>query len=63
MLVAQAFVTDIDMVIEGATITFREALIGYLLAITLGVIVATTMKFYLKYLSVVYIYMLFYYKL
>ena len=44
MLVAQAFVTDIDMVIEGATITFREALIGYLLAITLGVIVATTMS-------------------
>ena len=44
MLVAQAFVTDMDMVIEGATITFREALIGYLLAITLGVIVATTMS-------------------
>ena len=44
MLVAQAFVTDIDMVIEGATITFREALIGYLLAITLGVMVATTMS-------------------
>ena len=44
MLVAEAFVADIDMVIEGARITLQEALIGYLLAITLGVIVATTMS-------------------
>ena len=44
MLVAEAFVADIDMVIEGARITLQEALIGYLLAITLGIIVATTMS-------------------
>ena len=44
MLVAQAFITDIDMVIEGATITLREAFTGYILAITLGITVATVMS-------------------
>jgi len=44
MLVAEAFVTDIDMVIEGATTTLREAFTGYILAIVIGILVATTMS-------------------
>ena len=44
MLVAQAFVTDLTMVIEGATITLREAFIGYILAIVIGISVATIMS-------------------
>ena len=44
MLVAQAFVTDLTMVIEGATITLREAFIGYILAIFIGISVATIMS-------------------
>jgi len=44
LLVAKAFVTDIDMVIEGATITLREAFTGYILAIIIGISVATTMS-------------------
>ena len=44
MLVAEAFVADIDMVIEGAKITLREAFTGFILAITLGITVATIMS-------------------
>ena len=44
MLVAKAFVTDIDMVIEGATITLREAFTGYILAILIGITIATVMS-------------------
>ena len=44
MLVAQAFITDIDMVIEGATITLREAFTGYILAIFIGITIATVMS-------------------
>ena len=44
MLVAQAFITDIDMVIEGATITLREAFTGYILAIFIGISIATIMS-------------------
>ena len=42
--VAQAFVTDIDMVIGGLCITFQEALYGYLLAISIGIIFAAIMS-------------------
>ena len=42
--VAQAFVTDIDMVIGGLWITFQEALYGYLLAISIGIIFAAIMS-------------------
>ena len=44
MTVAKAFINDFTIIFQGAIITFREALIGYLLAITLGIIVATTMS-------------------
>ena len=42
--VAKAFVTDIDMVVTGAWITFQEALYGYLLAIGIGIISAAIMS-------------------
>ena len=42
--VAQAFVTDFDMVIGGLWITFQEALYGYLLAIFIGVTSAAIMS-------------------
>ena len=42
--VAQAFATDIDMVIGGLWITFQEALYGYLLAISIGIIFAAIMS-------------------
>ena len=42
--VAQAFVTDIDMVIGGLWITFQEALYGYLLAISIGITFAAIMS-------------------
>ena len=42
--VAKAFVTDIDMVVIGAWITFQEALYGYLLAIGIGIISAAIMS-------------------
>ena len=44
MLVAEAFVADIDMVIEGAKITLREAFTGFILAIMIGITVATIMS-------------------
>ena len=44
MLVAEAFVTDIDMVIEGARITLQEAFTGFILAIVIGITVATIMS-------------------
>ena len=44
MLVAEAFVTDFDMVIGGLWITFQEALYGYLLAIGIGIISAAIMS-------------------
>ena len=44
MTVAKAFINDFTIILQGAIITFKEALTGYLLAITLGVIVATTMS-------------------
>ena len=44
MLVAEAFVTDIDMVIEGARITLQEAFTGFILAIMIGITVATIMS-------------------
>ena len=44
MLVAEAFVTDFDMVIGGLWITFQEALYGYLLAITIGMTFAAIMS-------------------
>ena len=44
MLVAEAFVTDIDMVIEGAKITLQEAFTGFILAIVIGITVATIMS-------------------
>ena len=44
MLVAEAFVTDIDMVIEGAKITLQEAYTGFILAIVIGITVATIMS-------------------
>ena len=44
MLVAEAFVTDFDMVIGGLWITFQEALYGYLLAIFIGVTSAAIMS-------------------
>jgi len=44
MLVAEAFVTDIDMVIEGAKITLQEAFTGFILAIMIGITVATIMS-------------------
>ena len=42
--VAQAFVTDFDMVIGGLWITFQEALYGYLLAIVIGITSAAIMS-------------------
>ena len=42
--VAQAFVTDFDMVIGGLWITFQEALYGYLLAIFIGITSAAIMS-------------------
>ena len=42
--VAQAFATDIDMVIGGLWITFQEALYGYLLAISIGISSAAVMS-------------------
>ncbi len=42
--VAEAFVTDIDMVFTGAWITFQEALYGYLLAIVIGITSAAIMS-------------------
>ena len=35
--VAEAFITDIDMVFTGAWITFQQALYGYLLPIVIGI--------------------------
>ena len=42
--VAEAFVTDIDMVFTGAWITFQEAHYGYLLAIVIGITSAAIMS-------------------
>ena len=42
--VAQAFATDIDMVIGGLWITFQEALYGYLSAIFIGITSAAIMS-------------------
>ena len=44
MLVAEAFMEDIDMVIEGARITLQEAFTGFILAIVIGITVATIMS-------------------
>ena len=44
MLVAEAFMADIDMVIEGARITLQEAFTGFILAIVIGITVATIMS-------------------
>lgn len=44
LTVGKAFITDIDMVIGGAWITFQEALYGYLLAITIGIVSAAIMS-------------------
>ena len=44
MLVGEAFVTDIDMVIEGARIRLQEAFTGFILAIAIGITVATIMS-------------------
>ena len=42
--VAQAFVTDFDMITGGLWITFQEALYGYLLAISIGITSAAVMS-------------------
>ena len=42
--VAQAFVTDFDMIVGGLWITFQEALYGYLLAISIGISSAAVMS-------------------
>ena len=44
MTVASAFVEDFSIILQGATITLREALTGYLLAISIGISVATVMS-------------------
>ena len=44
MLVAEAFMADLDMVIEGARITLQEAFTGFILAIVIGITVATIMS-------------------
>ena len=44
MTVAVAFVDDFEIILQGAIITFREALTGYILAITMGITVATIMS-------------------
>ena len=44
LTVGKAFITDIDMVVGGAWITFQEALYGYLLAITIGIVSAAIMS-------------------
>ena len=42
--VAQAFVSDFDLIIGGLWITFQEALYGYLLAISIGISSAAVMS-------------------
>ena len=44
LTVGKAFITDIDMVVGGAWITFQEALYGYLLAIGIGIFSAAIMS-------------------
>lgn len=42
--VAQAFVSDFDLIVGGLWITFQEALYGYLLAISIGITSAAIMS-------------------
>ena len=42
--VAQAFVSDFDLIVGGLWITFQEALYGYLLAISIGITSAAVMS-------------------
>ena len=42
--VAQAFVTDFELIVGGLWITFQEALYGYLLAISIGITSAAIMS-------------------
>ena len=42
--VAQAFVSDFDLIVGGLWITFQEALYGYLLAISIGISSAAVMS-------------------
>ena len=44
MIVAKTFVSDFDIILQGAIITLREAFTGYILAITIGITVATVMS-------------------
>ena len=44
LTVAEAFIKDFQLVIGGLWITFQEALYGYLLAITIGMIFAAIMS-------------------
>lgn len=44
MAVAHAFVFDFEIILEGVTITLREALIGYILAIVIGITSAAIMS-------------------
>ena len=44
MAVAKAFVTDIEIVMIGASLTIQEALFGYLSAIVIGITVAAIMS-------------------
>ena len=44
MIVAKTFISDFDIILQGAIITLREAFTGYILAITLGITVATVMS-------------------
>ena len=44
LTVAQAFVSDFELIVGGLWITFQEALYGYLLAITIGVTFAAIMS-------------------
>ena len=44
VIVAKTFISDFDIILQGAIITLREAFTGYILAITLGITVATVMS-------------------
>jgi NitT/TauT family transport system permease protein len=44
MTVALAFVSDFEIILEGVTITLREALTGYILAIIIGITSAAIMS-------------------
>jgi len=44
MIVAKTFISDFEIIFQGAMITLREAFTGYILAITLGITVATVMS-------------------